>query len=376
MRKYTTAFGSLFNNISVTRKDSNGVELHREVVPVTQSKKSKFVTRLIQDANLDSKPAIKLPRIAYEYTAIQYAPNRKITSKRQIKKFTEPYEPATRVYNPVPYDIGFSVSIFSKTQEEMFQIIEQIVPFFTPDYTLRVKDITSVGGEFNLPVELLAVNPDDSYEGSFEDRRLIIWQLDFVMKGFFYGPIRDASIIYTARTEFINKCTGDPLETIQIKVNDVISLDNYLESITYEMFDGSTSNYKILFLRRGSNFSFDLVIKDADGVPINLTDFTVAATTRKELSSIDVHDFDITVADQSDPDLIGAVTLSMPDVTTQLLELGYGLFNITLDDGVSTNTILSGIVYVYNFAPGTDLEFNLTLPPVNNNIFNLVEVIS
>lgn len=217
MRDYITAFGALFTDIQVVRANALGEEISRENVPLTFSKKNKYVTRLVQDAALGAKSAIKLPRLAFEYTDITYAPERKITSKRRISGVDPNNGNAlNNVYNPVPYDIAFSLSIFSKSQEEALQIIEQIVPFFSPDYTIKVKGVSNPDINYDVPIDLIGVTPDDSYEGAFEDRRVIIWQMDFVMKAFMFGPARNTGIIKTAITEFKSPI-GTPYATVTVE---------------------------------------------------------------------------------------------------------------------------------------------------------------
>lgn len=221
LRKYTIAFGSLFNDIYVERNDSNGNVLHTEKVGLTYSAKSKFFYRLHQDGNLDRKPAIKLPKMAFSVISIAYAPERKITSKRKISA-TDPNDPDKKsyIYTPLPYDINYSLSIVTKSQDEGLQIIEQIVPFFTPDYTITMKGIQNPDINFDVPINLIAVNPDDTYEGQFDERRMITWELDFVMKAYMFGPSRSGSIIKSADTELY----------------DDLSASEYIEKINVEPF--------------------------------------------------------------------------------------------------------------------------------------------
>lgn len=235
IRNYVAAFGSLFTDLQVVRVDSLGNELGRQTVPLNFSKKQKFVQRLIQDANLDSKPAITLPRIAFEFNGISYAPQRKVPSVHRIKQ-SNPADgnSAFNVYNPLPYDIAFSLSIYAKRQDEALQILEQIIPFFSPQYTIKMKGIKSPDICYDVPISLVSVAPDDNAEGSFEDNRMIIWTLDFVMAAYMFGPIRNSGLIKTAITEFKDYDENTDA-TIQIQPYiDGVPLDDILKEDDYE----------------------------------------------------------------------------------------------------------------------------------------------
>lgn len=232
LKKYVIAFGSLFADIQVVREDAADNELHRETVPLAFAKKEKFVQRLIEDAALDKKTAIKLPRMSFEYTGLNYAPERKITSKRRVSKTLDGSH-KDNVYNPIPYDIEFSLSVYSKTQEEALQIVEQILPFFSPDYTIKVKGIDNPDICMDVPINLIAVNHDDPYEGAFEDNRVIVWELTFLMKAYIFGPLRQSKVIKQAITKVIDD-EDDVLATIQVEpyiegvaLEDILATDPY-----------------------------------------------------------------------------------------------------------------------------------------------------
>lgn len=209
-RKYITAFGSLFENIQVVRADSAGAEVNRERVPLTFAPKEKYIYKLKKDLDLDNRgPSIKLPRMSFEMDSMDYAPERKSMSMQKIcidagqgKQYT---------YAPVPYNLSYTLSIYTKSLDEMHQIIEQIIPFFTPEYAVKIRPITGAT-DFKdvLRFTLNSVTPSDSYEGSFDDRRMIIWTLTFGLPTNFWGPIRggwqlpgpgaEAGVVYSTQT--------------------------------------------------------------------------------------------------------------------------------------------------------------------------------
>lgn len=196
LKKYTIVMGSLLDGIDVVRYKSDGSEDHRQRVAVSYSPKEKFIQRIQSDPSLTRQSAIGLPRIGFEMVSISYAPERKISGKH---KFIYPNgtDSSYNVYTPVPYDIVFSATLIAKTQTDALQVVEQIVPFFTPDYVIAMRGINVPEIGFDVPITLDAVSMSDSYEGELEERRMIQWRFDFVMKGFLFGPVREGGIIKT-----------------------------------------------------------------------------------------------------------------------------------------------------------------------------------
>jgi hypothetical protein len=194
IKRYTVAFGGLFSNLEVLRYDQNGAEVQRVVVPLTYANKEKFIQRITQDENHERQDAITLPRIAFEMTSLNYDGQRKL---QKLNKYHYPREEGDvgSVYTPVPYDIMFNVYVVTKTQDEMLQIIEQILPAFTPDYVISMAAIGSPETTFDVPLTCLDVAPSDSFEGQLEDRRQIMWSMSFLMKAVLFGPISQRKII-------------------------------------------------------------------------------------------------------------------------------------------------------------------------------------
>lgn len=210
IKRYTTVMGSLFNNINLVRYNPDGTENHRIVVPVAYSPKEKFVQIIEQDQG--RKPAITLPRMAFELESMTYDSSRK-QQKLQHFRFRnfirgENGEPdhvsphAESVYTPVPYDFTYSLYIVTKSLDEMLQIVEQIIPAFNPDVTISMNAISEPQMTFDVPVSLAAISPSDSYEGGLTDRREIIWTLTFSLKGYLFGPLQDKNVILETDISF------------------------------------------------------------------------------------------------------------------------------------------------------------------------------
>jgi len=198
LRKYVILFGTLFNNIWITRDNSSGESVQTMKVPLSYGPKEKFLARVDANPSLSNKVGVVLPRISFEMTSFTYDSERKLNTLNKIYK--QPTNNGTDdsvayQYMPVPYNITFEMSILVKNAEDGTRIIEQILPYFTPDWTASVNLIPEVGGTFDIPIILNDVNVTDSYEGSFEERRAIIWNLSFTMKGYIFGPTKKSGLI-------------------------------------------------------------------------------------------------------------------------------------------------------------------------------------
>lgn len=187
IKSYIIAFGKLFSDIHISRYD--GEQLRRVEVPITFSNKEKFVQRLLQDPKLDRQAAIQLPRMAFEMVSMNYDGQRKLNKNKKIVQFNDQGRVTKTAYTPVPYDFIFQIYITTKTEDEMLQIVEQIVPAFTPDYVIKVK-ATNTDLHLDIPITLDSVQPTDTYDGEFETRRVILWTMSFVFKGALFSPIK------------------------------------------------------------------------------------------------------------------------------------------------------------------------------------------
>lgn len=206
LRKYVIMFGNLFNDIHVRRINQAGEVVQNLAVPIAYGPKQKFLTRLAQDPNLDRDIAIQLPRIGFELVNINYAGERKLASTiRNTYTLTDDSDTVNSQYTPTPYDIQFEMSIMVKNADDGTQILEQILPFFTPEWTTTVNLVPSMDIKMDIPLVLQGVNYEDVYEGDFESRRAIIWTLNFTAKGYIYGPVRKSGVIKRAVTNIFDE---------------------------------------------------------------------------------------------------------------------------------------------------------------------------
>lgn len=210
IRRFVTIFGTLFNDIYVNRPDPLHNEIHTIKVPVTYGPKEKALARLTADPSLNRKPAIVLPMISFEMTDISYDGSRKLnTIGKRYKKDGTDANKMFYQYNPVPYNINFSLSILVKNTDDGTRIVEQILPFFTPDWTVTVNMIPDMDVTMDIPVVLNDVRLNDTYEGDFETRRALEWNMTFTLKGYLYGPIHKSGVIKFANTSIFNSLTSN-----------------------------------------------------------------------------------------------------------------------------------------------------------------------
>ena len=196
IRKMVVSFGTIFNNINLVRKDNNGTIIQKMKVPLAYGPKSKFLARLDQDADLTSKVAITLPRIGFEIQNMSYDTTRKLNRVQKFKKVkagsTNNLESQ---FMPVPYNLDFELFVMAKQSDDALQCIEQILPYFQPDYTVTINDMADMGIKRDIPIVLNSINYEDSYRGNFEERRAIVYTLSFTAKFYLYGPVTDNKVI-------------------------------------------------------------------------------------------------------------------------------------------------------------------------------------
>lgn len=200
VRTTVSIFGSLFNNIHVIRTNASNEVISQVKVPLSYAPKRNFLERLTAMADgeqAERRVAMKLPRMSFEITDMSYDPIRQLPKVNAYRE-TLPTDntKGRKVYTGVPYNIQFQLNIYAKSQDDALQIVEQIIPYFAPQYNLTVKPFTDYPDvKEDVPVILQGVTFSDDFEGGFEQRRTIVYTLDFQMKINFYGPDRDRAII-------------------------------------------------------------------------------------------------------------------------------------------------------------------------------------
>lgn len=199
IRKLVIAFGSLFDNIYIQKKADNDYNIQYIKVPFSYGPRQVFTA--IKNAELNSGRFSNIesiiPRISFEFNTIAYDSTRKLNT---MHGHMIPIDDRGRTHfqlTPVPYDISFNLNVYTELLDDSLQIIEQIIPYFTPSFNITINEIPEMNIVRDVPVQLNGVSFSDSYEGDFSDRRTIIWTLDFLCKGHLYPPIRDEKIIKT-----------------------------------------------------------------------------------------------------------------------------------------------------------------------------------
>ena len=197
MRKVVVAFGTIFNNINIVRKNNSGAVTQSMKVPLAYGPKQKFLARLREDPNLNKKVALTLPRVGFEISGISYDSTRKLNSIQKIKKTNSSEEGKTisSQFMPVPYNMDFEMVVMAKSSDDALQIVEQILPFFQPDYTITLNDNSAMGTTRDVPIVLNNVAYEDSYDGDFNERRVLTYTLTFTSKFYLYGPVVDQKVI-------------------------------------------------------------------------------------------------------------------------------------------------------------------------------------
>ena len=203
IRKIIVAFGTTFNNVQLVRKDNSGNITQSMKVPLAYGPKEKFLVRLRADADLSSKVAITLPRIGFEIQNLAYDGTRKLSRVQKFKKVNTGNNTRTldTQFMPVPYNLDIVLYVLAKQSDDALQIVEQILPYFQPDYTITVNDMADMGIKRDVPIILNSISYEDNYEGDFDQRRALIYTMNFTCKFYLYGPVTSSNIIRTVQAD-------------------------------------------------------------------------------------------------------------------------------------------------------------------------------
>ncbi len=200
IRNTVIAFGTIFNNINIKRLDSSGNPLQNIKVPLSYSPKEKFIARLEQQSSLtgsESSVAITLPRMSFEITGYSYDATRKLNKNQRVGVVTSNAD-TTKLntqHSPVPYDVTIQLGVFTSNSDDGLQIIEQILPYFQPDYTVTMIENSTMDTKRDIPFVLESTSYSDSYAGDLTTSRRIEYTLSFTAKIYLYGPISTSAII-------------------------------------------------------------------------------------------------------------------------------------------------------------------------------------
>jgi hypothetical protein len=226
IRKIVIAFGSLFESVYVSRFEEDGTEIEKIRVPLSYGSKEKFIWRLTQESSLskNSRVQIVLPKLGFEITTMMYDPSRKLNRVTQRAEVVNGIYKT--IYSEVPYNINFSLFAFTRNMDDMLQIIEQILPYFSPDYTVTIK-MNDIHDTVDIPFVLNGVSINEDYEGTFENRRALISTFDFTAKTYIYPKICGSTggIIERTDINFFN----DPGSTaVNYYVGDIGYTGNHI----------------------------------------------------------------------------------------------------------------------------------------------------
>jgi hypothetical protein len=207
IRNVVILFGTVFNDIIVRRVTSAGATQEEFRVPIAYGPSEKFLVRLREATDISKgKVGLTLPRMSFEFTSIVYDPARKLqTTKRYKKVKSGDNTKLTTIYNPVPYNFDFTLSVMVKNSDDGTQILEQILPYFTPEYQVTLNEMSTMGIKRDIPIVFTGLSTEDSYEGDFLTRRALIHTLTFTVQAFLYGPTSDVGVI---REVDVNKFDG------------------------------------------------------------------------------------------------------------------------------------------------------------------------
>jgi hypothetical protein len=247
IRKIIVAFGDFFNQIKLTRYTETGIEFENFLVPIIYGPKEKYVSRLESDPLLDKKVQVTLPMLSYEMTDMSYDSGRKLNTNYR-NKHTEDGTTLS-VYNPVPFDFEFSLHLYVRNFEDSAQIIEKILPYFTPDYTINVNLVEELGIIKEVPIVFKGISHDIEYEGDYNSKiRTIIWTLNFTVKAYIYGAIREPKIIRAAITNIYDDNTLSDRNMIMTMANGGWGKYKYGEKV-YQGYslDTATATGKVLY---------------------------------------------------------------------------------------------------------------------------------
>ena len=210
IRKIVVAFGNVFNNISLARYDADGVEQEHFLVPIVYGGKEKYVSRLEGDPSLDKKVQVTLPIMSFEMTDMSYDSTRKLNTNQKLTHAGGAQNTTLAVYNPVPFNFDFELYAYVRNIEDGAQLMEKILPFFTPDYTISVNLVPEMGIVKQIPLILNDVSHEIDYEGDYNSKvRSIIWTLRFTVKGYLYGPVSESKIIRSSITNILDDASLD-----------------------------------------------------------------------------------------------------------------------------------------------------------------------
>jgi hypothetical protein len=293
IRKIVVAFGTVFNDIYLVRYTKDGLTAKETIkVPLNWGAKEKYLTRLTSDPTLTKSIATTLPRISFDMTGMSYDSSRKLPTT--VRNFSANSATSVKTqYVPVPYNFDFSLSIYVRNTEDGTQILEQILPFFTPDFSVTVDFVPSMDPKYDMPIILNSVSNEVDYEGEMMTTRMIIWNLEFTAKGHIWPPVKTGKVITTANTNlyiqpnslleqqvYVDFANGvgrfSDSETLRVDGKDVYGTVAYFSNVSNGILVVQSLNdyLEVGDVVRGDFTGATFTIKTADKTPLLLSKIT------------------------------------------------------------------------------------------------------
>jgi len=255
-RRYVALFGTIFNQIKIERKDNNNVLVQSMIVPLSYAPFQKVLSRLNEDPDLlnSRRTAITLPRMSFEITSLSYDPARKIGSTQKMRKEAKAETDSARsfVYSSVPYNLEFSLYIMTKYSEDATKIMEQILPFFAPDWTVSAKMVEDLDA-IDIPIVLNSVTTEDLYEGDYETRQTILYTLTFTLKGWYFGPEKKKKVIKFIDVDLATSTLDNSIAEESVKIKPGLDIngnplyeDGVTVTATSSLSNGTVSEITII----------------------------------------------------------------------------------------------------------------------------------
>lgn len=255
LRNTIIGFGTLFNNISIKHTNDSDDVVSEIKVPLAYAPIQKFLARLEQSPDLNKPVQISLPRMSFEFVGLTYDPTRKVTTTQTfISGLSSDEKQIRKTYMPVPYNMQFEVGIFAKLNDDMLQIIEQILPYFQPAYTLSINLVKTIGEKRDIPIVLDSISMDDQYEGTYDTRRALIYTLRFTAKTYMFGPVSDVSKDIIKKVSIGYVANGPSGRDVTYSV-EPRAIKNYTGNIITNISDDIDTKTNIINVNNASNIS-------------------------------------------------------------------------------------------------------------------------
>lgn len=228
-RKVVAIFGSLFNSIYIHRQIGED-KSSSERVPLMFAPRNKLLERIESSEKIDKeRVAVRLPRMSFDMTSLSFDENGRLNRINRIPLNNT----GTTIWNSVPYIMGMTLNVVSNSLEDVLQIVEQIIPMFSPEYSLSVNDIEAPGKSSDLSIKLVSISPSDEYEGEVASRRVVLWTLDFEVKVRFAGAPIEVKRIESVDVNFIDLNNLEFMSNLHVDSNGAVTITNdYEQQIT------------------------------------------------------------------------------------------------------------------------------------------------